>query len=122
MPEGRKIRKYGYAGGRVLPAFFYYRKVHSMIEKRSAGSAVQQKRVLLQRRPAMGEVPSCKFNLLKKPRFLPTPFLVTEHTCCTAAAAVSLDECSLAPAEKKKLLTYAGNRGILQIVNDICHK
>ena len=32
----------------MLPAFFYYRKVHSMIEKRSAGSAVQKKRVLFE--------------------------------------------------------------------------
>ena len=24
--------------------------------------------------------------------------------------------------KRKKLLTYVGNRGILQIVNDICHK
>lgn len=76
-----------------------------------------------------------KVNLLKKPRFLPTPFLVTEHTCCTTAAAVSLDECSLAAARKMHrwlteefeltdaqaamLLSLQGNLRISQIVNPL---
>ena len=71
----------------------------------------------------------------KKPRFLPTPFLVTEHTYCTTAAAVSLDECSLAVARKMHrwlteefeltdaqaamLLSLQGNLRISQIVNPL---
>ncbi len=42
--------------------------------------------------------------------------LTFERMCDGAASS------AFAPAEKKKLLTYARNRGILQIVNDICHK
>lgn len=76
-----------------------------------------------------------KVNLIKKPRFLPTPFLVTEDTCCTTAAAASLDECSLTAARKMHrwlieefeltdaqaamLLSLQGNLRISQIVNPL---
>ena len=48
---------------------------------------------------------------------LPAFFYYRFERMCDGAASSAF-----APAEKKKLLTYVGNRGILQIVNDICHK
>ena len=74
-----------------------------------------------------------RVQVVKGPAQIPTPFVVTDSSCYTTASATSLDECSVAAAQKMHrylqqvgqitsaqaamLLSMVGNLRISQVVN-----